>query len=55
MTKFNSIFAAFAVMSVFTAFVLPVEARETHDNGGAVYASYSTAMAAPGERFYVGN
>ena len=55
MTKINSIFAAFDIMSVFTVFVAPVEARETHDNGGAVYATYSPAMAARGERFYVGH
>jgi hypothetical protein len=54
MTKLSSIFAAFAIMSVFTAFVTPVEARETHGGSTVAYASYSPAMVARGERFYIG-
>ena len=55
MIKISKIIAAFAVISAFSAFAGPVQARETHDNGGAAYATYSPQMAERGQRFYVGH
>lgn len=55
MTKFSKMIAVFAVISGFSAFAGPVQARETHDNSGSAYATYSPQMAERGQRFYVGH